>query len=548
MGEGPFRNPRSSINPRPARDLSRCCSTDRRAGVDRRAGGAETIRSLPLPFDFAALCAFSPENFLTLLAPNFFGAITSYWGRCYLWEMSLFIGVTGFLFAVYATVFCDRRTKWGPLTVVGVTLLLALGVHTPLFGFLYAFVPGFNKFRSVAKFIFPASLFLVLLAATGLDRLFEQKRAEPKFVVTVFILAGLLALGGLWTVSTGSWRGLMSALQATGELYEPPPAYASAGFAAQAQSGAAMSLFLAAGVAALCGGFLVFVTRALFGIVALGVIEVFAFANGAHATFDSAHVVIPGEKRFLDEHPGDYRVLNPSNPNTAMSIGAADLWGYDPGVVRRYAEFITWTQGRDPDQARQYVDFAQLDPLYAMLRLRYVFSLGQNELRVAEVPSPPMPHVQLVSRYRLVQNRDSIFRTLRWGGFDPRREVVLEREPDPKPVAAENASSVRIVAASTDALTIEADAGQPAILLITDVFTPAWRAVSLPGSVQARYDLQPANYVLRAVPLAAGHHRLRVEYAPRAFAIGKWISIGASLLFLSASVWLLRAQFYKSKA
>jgi hypothetical protein len=91
------------------------------------------------------------------------------------------------------------------------------------------------------------------------------------------------------------------------------------------------------------------------------------------------------------------------------------------------------------------------------------------------------------------------------------------------------------VNSSTDWLEIEADAPQPAILLITDVYTPAWRAVALPGSSQSHYDLQPADYILRVVPLAAGHHRLRVEYAPAAYRAGKWVSVISWLVFIGAA-------------
>jgi hypothetical protein len=110
----------------------------------------------------------------------------------------------------------------------------------------------------------------------------------------------------------------------------------------------------------------------------------------------------------------------------------------------------------------------------------------------------------------------------------------LESEPEPKPSTAESPGTVRIAAASTDALEIEADIEQPAILLITDAFTPSWRAVALPGSVQTNYKLLPANYILRAVPLQAGHHHFRVEYARDALTFGKWISLLATLAFLVA--------------
>lgn len=93
----------------------------------------ETVRGVPLPFSFAAMFAFPPEKFLTLLGPNLFGKISSYWGRCYLWETSLFLTVTGLVLAIYAIIYVDYKTKWIPLTMIFVALLLALGSHTPLF-------------------------------------------------------------------------------------------------------------------------------------------------------------------------------------------------------------------------------------------------------------------------------------------------------------------------------------------------------------------------------------------------------------------------------
>jgi hypothetical protein len=275
-------------------------------------------------------------------------------------------------------------------------------------------------------------------------------------------------------------------------------------------------------------------TRALHGIVLLGVAEMFLFARAARPTFDSASVINQDEISFLDQHPGDYRIINRFNPNSAMSTGASDLWGYDASVVRRYAEFVAWSQGGDPDSATQDVNFKWADPLYSMLRLRYVLLPQPGNFQAFEIETPPMPHVQLVSKYRIAKNRDAIFHDLRSPDFAPRTEVILETEPDPLPVPTETSGDVKIVAASTDSLTIEADVVQPAMLLITDVYTSSWRAVSLPGSVQSNYHLQPANYILRAVPLMAGHHRLRVEYASSAFAVGKWISLGASVLFFVA--------------
>ena len=497
----------------------------------------ETTRGFRLPFQFASMLSLPPENFVTLLSPDLFGHIARYWGRWYLWETSLFIGVAGLVFAIYAIIRCERGTKWRPVIVIFVAFLLALGANTPLFGFLYTWVPGFDRFRSISKFSFLASLFLCLLAASGLNRLFREKRIEIPFIAAVFAGAVALGVAGWWIASTGSWPGLMNASRASGQSYLFPQLYADTEFIAQSQHLAAMSLFVAAGVCALLGIILASARReprALFGVIALGAAEMLVFAHGARATFDSTTIVNRDEKRFLEEHPGDYRIMNVANPNSAMSIGAQDMWGYEATVVRRYAEFMTWSQGGDPDQTMSYVKFVRYDPLFAMLRLRYVLGQRGNQLEIGDASEAPMSHLQLVSSYRVLPDRNAIFDALRSTTFDPAREVILESEPEPKPVPSESAGAARIVAGSTDALEIEADVEQPCILLITDAFTPSWGAVALPGSVQTNYKLLPANYILRAVPLLAGHHHIRVEYTHGALTIGKWISIIAALAFLAA--------------
>jgi hypothetical protein len=507
----------------------------------------ETTRGFRLPFQFASMLSLPPENFITLLAPHFLGQMAKYWGRWYLWETSLFIGVVGLVFAIYAMFRCERTMKWRALIVVCVAFLLALGAYTPLFGVLYSWLPGFDRFRSISKFSFLGSLFLCLLAASGVDQLFRfavanpsrggRKRIESGFIAAVFAGAAALAIVGWWAASTGSWPELMNASRASGQSYLLPQLYDDTQFIAQSQHLAASSLLFAAGVCAVLGIILTFARRqprVLFGVIALGAVEMFVFAQGARATFDSATIVSPDEKRFLSDHPDDYRIMNVANPNSAMLISAQDMWGYEATVVRRYAEFMTWSQGSDPDQAMSYVKFVRYDPLFAMLRLRYVLRQHGTQLEIGDAPERPMSHVQLVSGYRVVPGRNAVFDALRSDAFDPRREVILESDPEPKPAPTESSGTARVVAASTDALEIEADIEQPAILLITDAFTPSWRAVALPGSVQTNYKLVPANYILRAVPLQAGHHHLRVEYTRGVLRLGEWISIVAALGFVAA--------------
>src|SRR6185312_6346495 len=355
--------------------------------------------------------------------------------------------------------------------------------------------------------------------------------------------ATALGLAAWWAGNTTSWPALMNTARVTGESYLFPQLYSDTEFMTRSQNCAATSLGIATTVCVLLGIILFaarYNARVLFCVIPLAVAEMLVVASDSRPTSDSSAIVNEEEKNFLADHPGDYRIMNVNNPNTAMIIGAQDLWGYDATVMRRYAEFMTWTQGGDPNEAMSYVKLVQFDPLFAMLRERYIFAQQRGKFEMEEAPVV-LPHLQLISNYRVLQNRDAIFDAMRSETFDPTREVILESQPEPKPSESNNNGTARITATTTDSLTIEADVEQPSILLITDGYAASWRTVSLPGSTQAHYDLLPANYVLRAVPLATGHHLLRVEYRPIAFEIGKWISLICVVAFLAALVSCARA-------
>ena len=112
--------------------------------------------------------------------------------------------------------------------------------------------------------------------------------------------------------------------------------------------------------------------RWINAIVAVAVAEGFIFSWGTRESFDLAAVRQPALKSFFDQNPGDYRTFNLQPPNLAMSLGSHETWGYDPGVVKRYAEWMFFTQGADPNAASQYLPIKQIDRLYApLLRCRY---------------------------------------------------------------------------------------------------------------------------------------------------------------------------------
>ncbi|MEQ8168784.1 MAG: hypothetical protein ABRQ38_07780 [Candidatus Eremiobacterota bacterium] len=508
---------------------------------------SETLRSGSVTYKFASQHSFPPENFITLIAPGFFGLTDfPYWGRSYFWGTGIFIGITGLIFVIYGAIYADKNIKKCSLYMIIILLILALGAHTPLFKLLYSFVPGFNKFRGLEKFTYPASLFITLMAGTGLDHLIKVRQVSRKMILTMFITGILVFIAGLVTglssagpEPSGWWMNFMKFINSTDISRPRSDFYISNEFMLKAALVACKSLIMSS-VMIIFISFLFFLikynNKMVYIIASVAVIEVIVFAFSVRASFDISSTHFYEMEKFVSSHPGDYRVLEIINPNLGMFTGMKDIWGHEPSCIKRYAEFMAFTQGRDVNDVAEYFVFNKIHPLFSMVRCKYIFSPENNQIKVMELPDP-MAKLELIREYEVIKERDKIFTAMGEPVFNPGQKVILETEPDIKPVKSQNKGYAKILQEGTDFLTIEAETSEPAILLITDSYSKYWHAKPLDGSSQKTYKVMPANYILRAIPLSGGHHLIRVEYMPPLYETGKWISTGTLIICIGLMVW-----------
>ncbi len=511
----------------------------------------ETSRAVALPYSFVSTYSFPPENFLTLLAPTFFGdeVRLTYWGRWSFEEMTFFFGITALLLAVWGLWKSQCRARWLWLGLCILMTLIALGRYAPVQFFLYQHVPLFGSFRASSRALFQSSIFLCALAGLGLDQLLRaelspsQSRARLRFAAPL-IVAFAAFLSALWLGSNASaplWNRWLAMLGASRQTYVFPHYYVDAAQTAVMAQNGAQGLLLAAIVATIA--VLLFRAgsrsrRGVYWLAGFALLEIAVFARGVRRDFDLRAKSQPALQQFFAAHPGDYRFIKNDLSNLPLRWRVGFIGGYESFRLRRYDEFINWTQGRKPDEMEPVLSAEKYHRLYEMLRCRYVFAKGATQPTSVH---PILPHVLLAGNYEVRAGRDAVFRALGQSSFDPRQTVILETEPKPKPAGAQG--TVKIVDSSTDHLTIEADVPRATLLLITDSYSRDWVATALAGSVQQEYSLLPANYVLRAIPLQAGRHRLRVEYAPPILGTGKIISLAALLAYLAAiGVWIVRTR------
>ncbi len=510
------------------------------AGIE---AASESIRGGSVPAKYAASFFLPIENMLTLIVPWIFGDERrfAYFGRWYLWEASLFCGLST-LVAGLAALRGERRRWISPAFLLLATLALALGNQLPLYNLLRTTLPGWSALRGVAKFSGLACLFLAVLASEGVAALRDPRLAKRAALGTLAM--GILAMGtAIWIGSAADapGAGMLGGLQermlaAAGAPIIP--AVDGEAYWRHALSFATREIFDAGWALLALGGFLAAAARRpglIRWLPAAVFLELGLFAWQARATCGLEEGYPPRWREVLRGDAGDYRVLHDWNvhPNAAMRMGLEDVMGYSQLPTRRWIELIAASNGYDPDQAVHLRPIRRLPGPLPMLRCRYVLEPGL--LTQPRRLPPELPRALLVSEWESRPDREARLKALTDPKFDPRRKVILEAAPNPEPAAGPPGGTVRVAARGTDWLEIEVGLKKPAILLVTDAFAAGWRAVPLSGP-QREMRVVPANHALRAVPLQAGDHRLRLEYAPIGFRIGRWVSLLALLAWTAG--WL----------
>jgi hypothetical protein len=511
---------------------------------------SETLRSGGLDLDKAAQYSFPPENLACFVAPALFGGAGQrpYWGRWFLWEIQPFVGIAGLFLAVYGALAAERERRRFSVVMAVVAMVLALGAYIPwLFRLTHDYLPGFNRFRNSCRFLYPATLFGAMLCGLGLQALVSRRSFVLRSAVIVLVAAVALGVGGTvmhhWAsapVEPGGgnvWAGILAAMHRTGESWTRGSDFSDASFIRQAGEFAARSVWVAAATAAVLAVILFAARRWArmgFLVAVLAAAELFVFARVYERPTFRLGEGLPDALTPYVRGQGDTRTLDPFLPNLAMVVNGADLWGYDSFVLSRYMQFIYFTQGWPLEDADFFQHVGALAPhrLFAMLRCRLAMVPRGDALEL--VTMEPMGRLHLVTNYRVCPSREAVFAAMGSADFDPRRTVILEQEPPIKPAGLSPPGWAKVAESSTDAVTIEAELSVPAILLMTDAYASHWRARALGGSSQRHYTVMPADYCLRAIPLAAGRHRVRLEYRPGGFLIGRWVSLGAVGAYLVA--------------
>jgi hypothetical protein len=520
----------------------------------------ESVRTGGVDAAYASTSSLRWENLPLLVSPYLYGGrvwleegagALRWWGNEHPYSCTPFVGLGALLLAAGGLrAGAWRRNLIWPV-MAALALAIAMGPRTPVFGWLRGLLPGFSGMRLMGLMLVFFALAVAVLAGGGVDTLLRKMTKTPRWLSLAATAAGLaLLVSGLWVRAGGGTYVFISwarhVLNAPGYAHPDTTAW----WARAAANGGA-ELMLAGGWWLAFGALLFFPAKRNWPgwtLAVLTVIELFYFVRPLMRGFRAEWLEYPEIRNFFAAHPSDERHLNLVNKDSAPLFGRESIWGFEELALRRYADLLAVSQGLPPEQARS-VEVRQNSRLFQLLRARYAFVPTLEGIRVMELQTADavLPRFSVVGGWRVMTDRDVILRTLAEPDFDFRREVILEIVPDLPPALAAGtvpASAleykINVLSSSATRWEIEVGTNAPGVLLMTDAYAKGWRAQARPGSAQQTYDLQPADYAVRGIPLTvAGMHRIEITYTAPGFAAGLWIT-SLTLLMTGVAACVIR--------
>jgi hypothetical protein len=499
---------------------------------------SQSQRSTSLDMDFALNYSFWPWRFLTLLAPDMFGNPVrgDYWGYGNYWEDAVYIGVLPILLALAAIV---RRKRWamGLFALAALSFLLALGKNTPVFPWLYRWVPTFAMFQAPTRFSIWALFALSLLAGigvqawqrpTGRGLYWTRLATAGAFAVTLGAGIGAYFFGDInltylrATALAGVW-GLGSGLLA---LTAPPSGDEDA------KNGSRLARFWPVGVVLFVAADLLVAGWGLnpgIGLsfytqpVATEQLQPGGLEDGRIFIAPTVEEELKYQQfmRFDSFQPQlDWSAMRFARlPNLNLLDGLPSSNNFDPLVPGRYARWM--------EALGESLDYPLALNLMAVSTVENNETAGKNEVVFEPIQSGE--RLRWVACAQAATGADNAWGALSGGQFDPGSQVIIEEEraasiPDCRQAQAR--ADVQIVDEHANQLAARVQSSSPGWLVLSDVWYPGW---------QTRVDghgtqIWRANYLFRAVHLEAGTHEVLFSYTPWSFYLGSLATLMAAII------------------
>lgn len=453
------------------------------------------------------------------------------------------------------------------LALIGCSLLLAFGSYTPVYPFLYEWVPVLRMIRFPEKYYYLTFALVVFIATRGLRQMDGDEKSRTSWVAASFILGAWFVMYLVFRIQPQLLADLVQSRNPAEAFLGPNPTTIAA-ILVNLEKQIAVSLMLTL----LCGFNRFGVLRSTL-LRPLLVLTVFLDLSSANKPlhFLRDENLVQSAERIIEKPPADHgrifyyppvdnlhpsfmRVsgnltyekgteiaLNNLLPNAGMLYGFEYFQDLDALGRRSYTDFLVFINSLPVDQRGKLLRALNVKHVVAFHSLEVkgldlVREFPEHYSKLYEV-TDSVPRTYIAQRAIYNIDSKSTLERMASDGFNPLRDVILAT-PVPWEAKGVFQSNTAIQLYENNRVQINAQLSEPGILVLTDAFYPGWKAF-VDGKKQR---ILRANYLFRAVQLPAGKHKVEFIYDPISFKIGLLVSLLTATLLIAVPfvVWICR--------
>ena len=514
--------------------------------------------------------------------PNFapiYQQLGQYWGEQPGTQGPVYVGAFVLMLFILGLFIVKGPMKWALLAATVLSVLLAWGKNfMPFTNFFIDYVPMYAKFRTVASILVIAEFTIPLLAMLALKKIVDEPEILTKRIKTVYLSFGLT--GGIAIlfalfptlffsdfISSNEMKALMTLPQEyVNPVIDNLRDMREAVFTADCWRSALVVV-----IGTLC--LLLFKARKLKANYMVGAIIVLCLIDlwQVNKRYLNNGMFVPKSEReapiqetetdriILQDKTdlGNYRVLNLAS-NTfnenETSYFHNSIGGYHAAKLRRYQDMIDMYIAPEMGSLMQAVaqaggDMSKVNgdsifPVLNMLNARY-FILPLQDRQTVPVQNPYVyGPAWYVDKLTYVDNANAEIE--RVGKMDIRHEAVADKRFEAQlktAVKQDSTSVVKLTSYMSDRLTYDVNSSKGGVIVFSEVYYPGWTATVDGQPV----ELGRVNYLLRAVNVAPGKHKIELAFHPKSVTTTETIAYVAYAVLLLAILLLAYIEYRKKR-
>lgn len=554
-------------------------------------GGTELTTTTPegekissgLDKKYAFDWSYGKGELITLLIPNAYGGYTggtvdndselykelkskgaqpgnkiqtyTYWGDKRFTQGPVYFGALVCFLFILGMFVIKNKMKWWLLGGALFLTFLALGRNFDFFNdFMFHYLPMYNKFRTVEMALIIPGMVLPVIGIWGLNEIFKDK-VKPASL-KIGLIWSLAITGGLCLIIWVMPTLLLSFKSPVDPSFEMPDWYYAALLKDRASLASADALrsliFILLGAALLfayykvksknkvviylCAGFAVLMLADLWPVAK-------RYLNETHYTNKSAresYTATAADNEIFKDKSQSYRVLNLNNPfeETSTSYFHKSIGGYHAVKLRRYQELIEHRMigelntiigsFQNAQTIEDIMPAFEKCPTLNMLNTRYIIYSPDQ----APLFNPyTYGNAWFVRDIKIVENADAEIEAL--NTINPKTTAVVDKrfadqinEFTPQ---VDSTATIMMESYRPNKLVYNSKTTNEQLAVFSEIYyQPGWNA-TIDGQPADHFR---ADWILRAMKVPAGEHKIVFEFKPQGYITASYISTFSSFIIL----------------